>query len=368
MSTKARGLTRLFSSFTKLSKSNKNTSIANSQIQKALDLLKESKFNFETITEEEKVKYVNDFTNILSTGLQKSNETENVKHHFDQSLLGLNQILTKSTQSSFLDPISIKELVTKAHNESELLKIYDDLVNNGIINLSNFKLILFNKHLRDLNHIITKLNFINHDGKFDSLKILITTKAYILKNSTFANKIYSENIDKWLYLRSESKLPTFLEKSLYQIIFKHERSTDLFTKELNFTLPSYILLVESIPKKTIELKSIQDDADFKLSKNQDLLIRFLTFIINKTSVTQPNITNTFIRKLIKLSVENHIHNEEYSKDSELTIQKYRFINSINELSEDMVTEYGNDSELTSLIESIHETDDLLQNETVLKFI
>ncbi|CAM9023757.1 unnamed protein product [Wickerhamomyces anomalus] len=335
-----RALVRFLSNFTKLSSkgSKQSEEVAQSQVQKALSLLKDSKFNFETITEDDKKKYINDFTQILSTGLSHKNEATTISQHFDQSILGLNQLLVKpnsqlASKMSSLDPISVKELISKARNETELLRIYDNLVNNNHLNLSNFRLIIFNKHLRDLDHILNKLNF--------------------------------PNIDKWLYLRHEGKLSFPLEKSLYQIIYKYKKNTELLT-DLDYTLSSYILLLEAIPRKLDELKSIQNSSNFQLSKNQDLFLNFLSYMTSKPINKQSNI---FLRKLTKLSSENHVHKEDCSKDSQLTIQKYRFINGISEMAEELMNEYGADEpQLRGLIRSIHETDDLLQNETVLKFI
>lgn len=363
------GLIRLFSSFTGVSKAaSKPTNIAQSQIQKALNLLKESKFNFETITEDDKAKYIKDFTNILSTGLQNQQNTKNVAQHFDQSLLGLNQILTKTTQSSkisHLDSISVKEMIGKVNTEGKLLGLFDDLINNNKMNLSNFRLIIFNKNLRDLKYIIDKLNFVNSDGKFDEMKILIVVKAYMLKSSELATQVYEENIDKWLQMRDQGRLSNFLEKSLYQIIYKHNQDLDLLINNITYTLSSYILLVESLPKKVVDLNIIQLSAGFELSKNQDLFLNFLQFIVTN-SVN--NKSNNSIRKLVKLSIESQVHKEQHQQDNELTIQKYRFLSGISELAEDLVADYPSDPQLARLIKSIHETDDLLQNETVLKFI
>ncbi|ODQ56740.1 hypothetical protein WICANDRAFT_65622 [Wickerhamomyces anomalus NRRL Y-366-8] len=367
-----RALVRFLSNFTKLSSkgSKQSEEVAQSQVQEALSLLKDSKFNFETITEDDKKKYINDFTQILSTGLSHKNEATTISQHFDQSILGLNQLLVKpnsqlASKMSSLDPISVKELISKARNETELLRIYDNLVNNNHLNLSNFRLIIFNKHLRDLDHILNKLNFVNHDGKFDDLKILIAAKSYVLKSFDITNSLFTANIDKWLYLRHEGKLSFPLEKSLYQIIYKYKKNTELLT-DLDYTLSSYILLLEAIPRKLDELKSIQSSSNFQLSKNQDLFLNFLSYITSKPINKQSNI---FLRKLTKLSSENHVHKEDCSKDSQLTIQKYRFINGISEMAEELMNEYGaNEPQLRGLIRSIHETDDLLQNETVLKFI
>lgn len=377
-----RVLTRLFSNLSKLSKSanTKPTSnvdeIAQSQVQKAINLLKDSKFNFETITEEDKERYIKDFTQILSTGLYPKkptiNKATNVSQHFDQSILGLNQILTKvkspiSSRITMLDNASIHELIKKVKSEVELLRIYDDLVNNNNLNLSNFRLIIFNKHLHNLNHVLDKLNFVNNDGKYDGLKILVATRAYILKSFDIGKNLYKENIDKWLYLRSEGKLSYLLEKSLYQFIFKYNKGTTGFLlDELSYSLSSYILLVETIPRKFHELRMIQVSSSFQLSKNQDLLLNFISYIISKPISSQ---TNILLRKLIKLSVENQVHKEDRSEDSQLTIHKFRFINGVSELVEDLAQEHGaSEPQLSNLIKSIHETDDLLQNETVLKFI
>lgn len=363
------GLRRLFSSFASLSKgSSKSDNIAQSQIQKALSLLKESKFNFETITEDEKDKYIKDFTNILSSGLQNEQNTQSVAQHFDQSLLGLNQILTKTTQSSkisHLDSISVKEMISKVNSEGKLLSLFDDLVNNNKMNLSNFRLIIFNKNLRDLKYIIDKLNFVNRDGKYDELKILIVAKAYLLKSSELAKEVYEQNINKWLQMRQAGCLPNFLEKSLYQIIFKHNKNLDFLLNNITYTLPSYILLVESLPRKIRDLNIIQLNTGFQLSKNQDLFLNFLQFITAKPVNSK---SNNSIRKLIKLSIETQVHKEIYQQDTELTIQKYKFLSGISEFAEDLVADYPSDPELSPLIKSIHETDDLLQNETVLKFI
>lgn len=325
------------------------------EIAKAINLL--SSRSFDSVTSDEKAKYINYFTRALNSDIKPTKVSNVSANHFSQSLLGLNSILKVSPASGTsdtLDPVSTKDLISRCETEEQVLEIFETLLIAQDLSTSNFKLVLMNKHVKDMTYLNSRLDFM----KLDDLKILVCSRALMLKDFKLAKEIFSENIDQWLTLRDGDHLPKLLEKSLYQLIWKINRDINSL-KSLTYTQRSYILLLESIPRQYHSLASLS--LNYTLTNNQQLFMEFLSLLVSQpVSAT----SNKYIQQLIRLNVQNSISSET---DNEMTIQKYRYINGLLELAEDMGKSY--DGELVNkLVMKVHETDDVVLNETVLRFI
>lgn len=336
---------RLLRSFSVLSRRSK--SLPKDELARAFELLKGT--NTANVTNEEKNKYIQYFTQVLNTDIRE-HDHEKVQSHFVQSLTGLNTILNVGNKTSQLDPISIKDTLTKCGNEKQVLQVFDELLMKDMLTVKTLKFILMNKHTQDMQYFYDSLKFI----KRDDLKLLVCSKAVMLRQYAFAQRIYDDNVAVWLAMREEGELTAFLQKSLYQLIWKINRDLKLIQK-LEYSRESYIQLIESIPRQLDNLPR----CECNLTASQELFIQFVRFI-NDQQITATS--NKFLQKLLKLNVDARISMEE---GDEMTIHKYRYIGGLVELCEDLNKQYGGVDEL---VLSLNELDDVLINETVLKFI
>ncbi|KAH3670271.1 hypothetical protein WICMUC_004924 [Wickerhamomyces mucosus] len=378
---------RMFSSFSSFqSKKTKDL-----DIDKAIKLLSNSKSLTNNLsTEGEKLKYINHFTKALNNDLKESNNPSVYLQHFNQSISGINQLLSCSPQPTnvikSMDPISLKTLIAGKNifTTHELILKFDELINNEMLTLKTFGIILSKIHLdfENLNYIYTKLNFMNNNSnKYDCYKILLASKLFQLQQKTkftnsninsLINHITLNDLNNWLELRNNRELNKVLEKALYQIIFRASKSILL---NLNYNNHSLILLIESLPSQQTIHERIIDKSSLKFSKNQEILINFLKYIISNRDTFENY--NKIVKRLIKLSIDNHVFKESSEVnqqelqpvDKSITIYKFRFINGINEMYEEYLMERStNESELQRLYELINEKNDHVHQETVLRFL
>lgn len=341
-------LRRSFSQASKLQKK-----LNKDEIAKALSLLKgtSSLNGIDVTSEQEKHKYISYFTRALNSNIGDSaDDLATVKSHFTHSLLGLNTILNVNNKTH-LDPISIKDSVSRCTDEKQVLEIFDELLTNETLDIKSFKHILTNKHVQDLDYIYSRLQFVHSD----ELKILVCSRALMQKKTSFAQDVYEDNLGKWLMMREEAKLSQFSEKSLYQVIWRIDKDISLLQR-LSYTQASYLMLIETIPR---QLPHLPAPAQFQFTSNQRLFLKFVNFI-NKKPITSTS--NKLLQRLLRLNVEAMISREV---DDEMTIHKYRYVNGLVDLCDDLQKEYGDASELYETLHSLH---DVIQHETVLKFI
>lgn len=298
-----------------------------------------------TATEAEKTKYINYFTRALNSEIKKE-EPQRVKSHFTQSLLGLNTLLNNNNQ---LDPISVKDSLAGCKGQQQVLRIFDELVATGSLNLRSLKVILMNKHVRDLRYIYERLDFM----KRADWNLLVCSRAVMLKDFQWAQEIYQENKDTWISLRDSGSLTPFLEKSFYQLIWKVTKDLELI-RGLAYSQSSYVMLIEALPRQmhTLQIR-------FPLTTNQQLFVSFVEFLVDQPVTTT---SNKLLQQLMRLNAETKIATE---KNNDMTIHKYRYVNGLLELSEDLSKHYG---DVSHLVKQVHELDDVMLNETVLKFI
>ncbi|CCH44375.1 hypothetical protein BN7_3938 [Wickerhamomyces ciferrii] len=373
----------LLKSFIRLySKSSKSATTKSSfnklKLEKALNFLQnDSKFNFNTITEDEKSNYVNDFTQILSSGLENKEQTSNVKHHFNQSLLGLNHLLQNNTSTTKKTTPLVKpsqcnfdelsHLIKNVENSDQLLHIFDDLVHNNSLNSRNLKLILWNKNPINLDHILNKIEFINNNNnQYDKLLILVFLKASSIKSYKIVNQLFKNYMDNWINLRNNGELSPFLERALYQSLKQSGLKLNDLLPMFEFTSTQYLLLIESLPFdiKTWITTNYYLENSSNFTKNQHIFIKTLLFLVNKVKFNQN--TKPLITKLLKISISNKIHKESVNDEQTLTIQKHRFHHDLTNLLQDLHNN-NNDLELLKIMEMLNEDNNEIQ-QPILRFV
>ncbi|KAH3685388.1 hypothetical protein WICPIJ_003626 [Wickerhamomyces pijperi] len=399
-----------------------NTNIINSEdneidLQKALDLLSSTDLTKSSLlsklssspagnmTESEKLKYINYFAKVLNTDIKETKQNDrSYNEHFTQSLMGLNQLLSSSkpnTASRNYHPTSI---ITEFDNKSaksssplltssrqELISKFDSLINTDNLSLRSFSVILakIGTDYENLNYVLTKINFMNRDHRYDSFKILICSKAMQLTSSNckpllnaLVQDMKEKDLTSWIQLRNEGKLNKVLEKSLYQILYKLSKQ-DL-TNTLQFTPYQFILLIEALPFHSSLITQVYHQENhsqsdhglvMSLSSNQTALYKFSTFLTNNREIISSGKPTSLQRKLVKLSIDNHIHKEQADTanmkkmESSLTVHQYRFRNGLTEILESLQDlNVFSQKDLAGLTEILETNSEVVYKETVLKFI
>lgn len=356
-------LTRLFSSVSSvLAKKATANDLSKSDISKAINLLnsKISLFKNDYINETDRNNYINQFTSALNRDLRNSTDVES---HFDRSIFGLTSLLASNAQSKdgldYTNPVQVKNHIAKnKNNEQELIKTFEMMLHNGAMTLGNSRLLILNlKRSKSLKQLLESLEFYK---EFDAYKILITTRALMLKDLSLAHSLYDSNIDCWLTLKddpssiiNESRM---LEKSLYQVIYKVKQDLSVIIED-PISPRQYITLIESLPRQVHIWETPAD-----LTSNQELLVRFMKYLTTKPKASQS------LKKLIKLSVDNKIYKTDILTIEESSVLRFRFINGLTGLSEDLMEIYK-DKELLELHHELSKDDETLHNENVvLKFV
>lgn len=373
-------------------------------LKSALDLLSTdsrspllAKLSTPDMTETEKQKYINYFTKVLNTDIKQTVKNDkNYNEHFTQSLMGLNQLLSTPNSSKItsqrahdsklifnLDTISLKDAITTpSFSKHELIAKFDNLINTDKLSLKTFSVILskVGNEYDTLNYILTKMNFMNRDHRYDHYKLLICSKAMqsFVKTKdpkliALVQELNEKDSNTWIRLRNENKLNKVLEKSLYQILFKLSKQQLL---SLSFTATRFTLLIESLPSQLSLLTEIYDAAEAsdlpsKLSSNQMALYEFVTFLSSNREILNKTQFMTLQRKLIKLSVDNNVHKEsQVTEGDSLTVHKYRFRNGLGEILESLeeLDLFDSQVDLVGLRNVLKTGSEIVYKETVLKFI